>query len=82
MRARFLGHACWYLEGVGGRKSFPFGHVRFVVAFHGAGVPGGHAAGVVVRAADRAFYHSGDTALYSDMQLLNGTLEPGIDLAA
>lgn len=67
---------------IGGKKAFPFGHVRLVPAFHGAGVPGGHAAGVVVRAGGHTFYHAGDTALFSDMQLLNGVLEPGIDLAA
>ena len=47
---------------LGGTHKFDFGHVRIVPAFHGSGVPGGHACGFIVFA--------GDTALFGDMQLL------------
>lgn len=67
---------------LGGRVRIGDGYVRAVPAFHGAGVPGGHAAGFVIRLGGVAFYHAGDTALYGDMRLLHGVLEPSIDVAA
>ena len=33
---------------LGGKFDFEFGSVRIVPAFHGAGIPGGHAAGCIV----------------------------------
>ena len=33
---------------LGGKFNFPFGSIRLTPAFHGSGVPGGHAAGVVI----------------------------------
>lgn len=67
---------------VGGKKGFPFGHVRFVAALHGTGVAGGHAAGIVANLFGKTFYHAGDTGLFSDLKLLDGVIEPRIDLAA
>lgn len=55
---------------LGGTFKFPFGKVRVTPAFHGSGVPGGHACGFVVDFYDTKVYFAGDTALYSDMQLL------------
>lgn len=55
---------------LGGTFMFPFGKVRVAMAFHGSGVPGGHACGFVVDFYGTKVYFAGDTALYSDMQLL------------
>lgn len=55
---------------LGGTFTFPFGKVRLTLAFHGAGVPGGHACGFVVNFWETKIYFAGDTALFSDMQLL------------
>ena len=55
---------------LGGTYKFPFGKVRLTLAFHGSGIPGGHACGFVVDFYETKFYFAGDTALFSDMQLL------------
>ena len=59
---------------LGGKYSFDFGYVRLALAFHGSGVPGGHACGFVVKLGGSTIYFAGDTALFSDMALL-GRLE-------
>lgn len=59
---------------LGGKHAFAFGYVRLTLAFHGAGVPGGHACGFVVNFGGTNVYHAGDTALFGDMALL-GRLE-------
>ncbi len=59
---------------IGAKKIFDFGYVRVTPAFHGAGVPGGHAAGFIVNLAGITVYHAGDTSLFGDMALL-GRLE-------
>lgn len=64
---------------LGGKHSFEFGFVRVTPAFHGSGVPGGHACGFIVNYYGKNVYHAGDTALFSDMALL-GELE-NIDIA-
>ena len=56
---------------LGGKFDFEFGSVRMVPAFHGAGIPGGHAAGCIVDFYGDILYFAGDTALFSDMKLLN-----------
>jgi len=67
---------------LGGSYRFDFGLVRATLAFHGSGVPGGHACGFVIHLGGKRIYHAGDTALFSDMKLLNGVIEEeGIDLA-
>ncbi|MFZ5817035.1 MAG: metal-dependent hydrolase [Bacillota bacterium] len=67
---------------LGGKKRFDFGLVRVTLAFHGYGDKGGHAAGFVIHLGGKRIYHAGDTALFSDMKLLNGVIEaPGIDVA-
>jgi L-ascorbate metabolism protein UlaG (beta-lactamase superfamily) len=55
---------------IGGKISFPFGSVRVTLAFHGAGVPGGHACGFVVNFKGTVVYFAGDTGLFGDMELL------------
>ena len=45
--------------------------ICLVPAFHGAGVPGGHAAGCLVDFYGTRLYFAGDTCLYSDMKLHN-----------
>ena len=56
---------------LGGKFDFEFGSVRMVPAFHGSGIPGGHAAGCIVDFYGDILYFAGDTALFSDMKLLN-----------
>jgi L-ascorbate metabolism protein UlaG (beta-lactamase superfamily) len=73
--------------GVGGGGNFPFGRVRFTIAFHSASATeeGGRAlylgepAGVVVETEGKIIYHAGDTALFSDMRLIGEDAQ--IDLA-
>ncbi len=59
---------------LGGGKNFPFGRVKLVNAIHSStlpdGTPGGQPGGLVVETAEGNFYHSGDTALTMDMQLI------------
>ncbi len=64
---------------IGGKRAFPFGSVRITLAFHGAGVEGGHACGFVVDFFGQKVYFAGDTGLFGDMELL-GRLED-IDIA-
>lgn len=59
---------------IGGKHSFEFGYIRITQAFHGAGVPGGHACGFIVNFYGKTVYHTGDTGIFGDMQLL-GRLE-------
>ena len=59
---------------VGGSLKLPFGRVKYVNAIHGSTLPdgsdGGNPGGFVVESAEGNFYHSGDTALTMDMQLI------------
>lgn len=64
---------------LGGKRSFDFGSVRITPAFHGSGIPGGHACGFIVNFFGKTVYHTGDTAIFGDMALL-GRLE-SIDVA-
>lgn len=64
---------------IGGKYNFDFGYVRITPAFHGSGVPGGHACGFIVNFFGKIIYFAGDTSLFGDMQLL-GELE-AIDYA-
>lgn len=69
------GHGCNnHAMHVGGKHNFDFGFVRLTLAFHGAGVPGGHACGFIVNFHGKTVYFAGDTGLFSDMALL-GRLE-------
>lgn len=58
----------------GGARDFEFGRVKFTIAHHGSGGPGGYsmgtACGVLLMIAGKTIYHAGDTALFYDMKLL------------
>ena len=56
---------------VGGSAKFPFGTIRLTPAFHGSGIAGGLACGIIVEMAGKRVYFAGDTGLYSDMKILN-----------
>jgi len=64
---------------IGGKHAFDFGYVRITPAFHGSGVPGGHACGFIVNFFGKTIYFAGDTSIFGDMSLL-GHLE-NIDYA-
>lgn len=59
---------------IGGGYSFPFGRVKFTIAHHGSanheGRYMGSPAGVVVSIGGKTVYHTGDTGLFLDMQLI------------
>ena len=58
---------------LGGTVEFDGGSVRLVPAWHSGVTPKGtvHApAGLVIKLAERTVYHLGDTALFSDLQLV------------
>ncbi|MFQ5795673.1 MAG: metal-dependent hydrolase [Candidatus Bipolaricaulia bacterium] len=58
----------------GGRRKFDFGEVHFTKAFHSSSFEGrylGHACGIVFTTDDgKVIYHSGDTELFGDMELI------------
>ncbi len=67
---------------IGGGHAFPFGHVKLVTAIHGGMVEGDeagryttHPCGFVVTLGATRVYHTGDTALTVDMQLLAGQVD-------
>ncbi|MBX5437157.1 MAG: metal-dependent hydrolase [Alicyclobacillaceae bacterium] len=62
---------------LGGGHSFPFGHVKLTLAFHGSGLEvgdrieyAGNPCGFLLTMGGKTFYHAGDTALFGDMQLI------------
>jgi L-ascorbate metabolism protein UlaG (beta-lactamase superfamily) len=59
---------------IGGAHHFPFGRVKFTIAHHGSATPDGRymgeAAGVVITMGGKTIYHTGDTGLFLDMQLI------------
>ena len=67
---------------LGGSHRFDFGTVKLTLAHHGSALPdgsyGGNPAGVLLETDDGTIFHAGDTALFSDMQLIG---ESGIDVA-
>jgi L-ascorbate metabolism protein UlaG (beta-lactamase superfamily) len=70
-------------QHIGGGHSFPFGNVKLTPALHGSGLPdgtnGGNPAGFLLSLKDgMKIYISGDTGLFSDMQLIG---REGIDVA-
>lgn len=59
-----------HAQHIGGRHRFPFGSVKLTLAFHGSGIPGGHACGFVVDYYGKVIYFAGDTGLFGDMKLI------------
>lgn len=67
---------------IGGGHDFPFGHVKLVTAIHGGMVEGDdagryttHPCGFVLTMGGSRLYHTGDTALTLEMQLLEGQVD-------
>jgi len=67
---------------IGGAHQFPFGRVKLVPAFHGGQIEGDdtgryttNPCGIVATLGGRAVYHTGDTALTLEMQLLAGQVD-------
>ncbi|WP_149453311.1 metal-dependent hydrolase [Pasteuria penetrans] len=65
---------------MGGSFQFPFGHLKMIPAWHSSGLvreeekvilPGGVPVGFLWTVGGRTLYHAGDTALFSDMRLIN-----------
>ncbi len=59
---------------IGGAHIFPFGRLKFTIAHHGSAAPDGQymgaPAGVVITMGGKTVYHTGDTGLFLDMQLI------------
>jgi L-ascorbate metabolism protein UlaG (beta-lactamase superfamily) len=69
----------------GGAFRFPFGRVKLTPAIHSSSINAGlnplymgTACGLIIEADGHRLYHAGDTALFSDMQLI---ARGGLDLA-
>ena len=67
----------------GGTATGGFGSVALTIAFHSSSMPDGSYGGVanglfITLKSGKRIYHAGDTALFSDMQLIG---ERGVDLA-
>lgn len=67
---------------IGGGHDFPFGRVKLVIAHHGSTGPEGESlgspAGIVLHIDGKRIYHTGDTGVFLDMQLiaeLNGPFD-------
>ena len=64
---------------IGGSYKFDFGRLKFTIAHHGSSTPegdyAGEPAGVVLSIDGKNIYHTGDTGLFLDMQLI-GELTP------
>ncbi len=64
---------------IGGAHRFPFGMVKLTPAWHGSSFPdgsyGGTPAGVLLTVGGKTIYHTGDTGLFMDMQLI-GEMHP------
>ena len=71
-----------FAMNTGGAHKFDFGTVKLTHALHSSMLPdgsnGGNPCGILLRLAEATIYHAGDTALFSDMQLIG---EEPIDLA-
>jgi L-ascorbate metabolism protein UlaG (beta-lactamase superfamily) len=62
---------------IGGAHQFPFGWVKLTPAWHGSGIEhqgqmlyGGTPCGFIVRMGGKTVYHTGDTGLFGDMELI------------
>ncbi len=62
---------------IGGSHQFSFGKVKLTIAHHGSGLQTedgflylGNPTGFIIQAGGKTIYHSGDTGLFMDMQLI------------
>ncbi len=72
-----------YDPNLGGTVSFDWGSAKLVPAWHTSTTPAGTAnvpAGLLVEMAGKTIYHLGDTALFSDLELI-GRRAGGVDVA-
>ncbi len=64
---------------IGGTHAFPFGKVKLTPAWHGSAFPdgsyGGMPTGCLLMIDGKTIYHTGDTGIFLDMQLI-GELNP------
>jgi L-ascorbate metabolism protein UlaG (beta-lactamase superfamily) len=76
------GHERSHAMNTGGGFDFPFGRLQMTLAFHSSSLPdgsyGGDPGGYVLWAGGKTIYIAGDTALFSDMQLIG---RKGLDVA-
>lgn len=71
----------------GGAYTFPWGRVKLVQAIHSSGAEGGtvytgNATGILLTLSGKTVYHSGDTALFSDMDLIGSYNDIDVALLA
>jgi L-ascorbate metabolism protein UlaG (beta-lactamase superfamily) len=73
------GHGKTHAQNSGGTYDHPFGSVKMTPAIHSSGLPdgsdGGIAAGFLLGVGGKRIYISGDTALFSDMQLVGDNID-------
>lgn len=62
---------------LGGAFEFPFGKVKYTIAFHGSSIEtengtvyGGMPSGILLTMGGKTIYHAGDTALFGDMKII------------
>jgi L-ascorbate metabolism protein UlaG (beta-lactamase superfamily) len=76
------GHENVHGQHIGGGFNHPIGRIKLTIAFHGSSFPdgsyGGMPCGFLLSVDGKNIYIAGDTALYSDMQLIG---DHGLDLA-
>ena len=67
---------------IGGGYNFPVGYIKMTPALHGGAVEGDESGqyttvpgGFLINIDDRGIYHAGDTALLTDMKLLDGQVD-------
>ena len=69
---------------IGGKFSFPFGSIKLTIAHHGSinneGAYMGPACGGIITIGDKKIYHTGDTGLFLDMQLIGLANNPDVML--
>jgi len=70
---------------IGGGYHFPVGYIKMTPALHGGAVDGDESGqyttvpgGFLLNIDDRGIYHAGDTALITDMKLLDGQVDVAI----
>jgi len=77
------GHELCEPGNIGGRIETPFGAISFTQAFHSSSFNGkymGMPCGFMIEFGELMLYHAGDTALFSDMELLGNIFQPDIAL--